>query len=60
MKLHLMNGVSNMIAIIVVTIMLSIFGVGLYQIYLDNQDKKKNQCPCGGNCKCNEQKINLR
>ena len=49
-----------MIAIIVVTIMLSIFGVGLYQIYLDNQDKKKNQCPCGGNCKCNEQKINLR
>ena len=52
MKLHLMNGVSNMIALVIVTIMVSIFGVGLYQIYLDSQDKKRNQCPCGGNCKC--------
>ena len=40
-----------MVAVIIAIIMLSIFGVGLYQIYLDNQDKK-NQCPCGGNCKC--------
>ena len=46
------NGVSDMIELGVVMIMVVIFGIGIYQMYLDNQDKKKNQCPCGGNCKC--------
>jgi uncharacterized membrane protein YqhA len=44
-----------MIGLVITGIMLLVFGIGLYQIYLDNQDKKKkSNCPCGGNCKCNE------
>lgn len=43
-----------MIGLVITVSMLLVFGIGLYQIYLDNQDKKKSKCPCGGNCKCNE------
>ena len=43
MKLHLVNGVSNMIALVIVTIMVSIFGIGIYQMYLDARDNELNE-----------------
>lgn len=43
-----------MINVLVIGIMIGVACVGAYQIYLDTQDKKKYNCPCGGNCKCNE------
>lgn len=46
--------------VLVIGVILIISITGVYQIYLDTKDKKKSNCPCGGNCKCNEQKINLR
>ena len=43
-----------MSALLIIGIMVVVGGIGLYQMYLDNQDKKKSKCPCGGNCRCNE------
>ena len=44
-----------MIGLLVIGVMIGVACIGAYQIYLDNQDKKKkSNCPCGGNCKCNE------
>jgi len=43
-----------MIGVLVIGVMVGVACIGAYQIYLDNQDKKKSNCPCGGNCKCNE------
>jgi len=43
-----------MIGLLVIGWIVGVVGIGACQIYLDNQDKKKFNCPCGGNCKCNE------
>ena len=43
-----------MIALAIILVIGIVGGIGAYQIYLDTQDKKKSNCPCGGNCKCNE------
>jgi len=42
-----------MMGIAIILVIGIVGGIGVYQIYLDSKEKKSN-CPCGGNCKCNE------